>query len=475
MDDPQFGKLKRDGDRLEGKVSFPQFATWGAALDVKDPPDRRPAAPPDRSPTRAQLAAVEQVADLAEQLGGEEASLLNSVLGIAQRPGTSSEPGAVAEEQDADADERLGRQGVCDVQIETTGPRAKPARAQRAAWEALIARGDALWDELLGRAFEIYGRQRPVRRRWWRAVYGDYLIDRRFPDVQTPEQFARLIRPALFRIKPPADKGAASAAVTLIVRATWDVDGFGVIFRDGRIAEFGQVIDVMNAPARPPETIDHPTFGRLKRIPDDDPMEYINEWEAPTRPGVSGFANVRRVAARPWLGRVQFDPLREFAMIADARAQYANDPERADHPASRMAWEFADGEFEVRVYSPAGQPPSDAQAAAWAAFHADHERHAADLIDAIFRRYQESWEARRRGWTDRYVDENVPAITGPAGLRDLIQLRHIHVHPDDGSGGVTIGFQFVTAYDYDGLAALWRGGRVEHWGRWKEAEFREPQ
>ena len=76
----------------------------------------------------------------------------------------------------------------------------------------------------------------------------------------------------------------------------------------------------------------------------------------------------------------------------------------------------------------------------------------------------------RRNWLDRYVDDLVPVLGSAEGLRDLMQLRHILVHPADERGRVTIGFQFVCTWDNDGFGALWRDGKVEEWGTWKDGE-----
>jgi hypothetical protein len=467
MHDPQFGLLKWNSGTWEGSARFPQFAEWGAAFDEKDPPDTRPAERPDRSPTKGQVEAGAELRRVLKENAGCAGVLLGFILTsfarrFAQR---SRSRGSSDAERTESPREKLLRQGVCDVTIEaqTDGEeRSEPLRAQRVAWEAMLARGPTLWNELLEKSFATYQRQLPVRRTWWRAIYGDYLLDRRLPEVATIQQFSRLIRASIFRVKRPAGEGAP-ADISVYLRATWAVDGMDVIIREGHVTD---------APDESRETIEHPVFGVLRRIPSDDPMEYINQWEKPTRPGVSGFANAKRMATRPWNGLARFDPLLEFALVADERAQYAHDRANADPPASRMAWEFANGQFDLRVYAPAGQPPDDAQAKAWMAFCANEKQHAAAMIDSIFEQYQETCAVRRRNYKDRYVDENVPILTGKSGLRELIQLRHIHVHPPDGEGRVTIAFQFVAAYDHDGFSAMWREGKFSEWGTWKDAEYR---
>jgi hypothetical protein len=448
-------------------MCFPELADWGGALDEDDPPDSRPVEPPDRSPTKRQIEAGEQLGRILQEMGGESGALLGSVLKKAALSPTAAPP--MSTSADAQASRRSNRRkkdATCLLFIrspEQSFKKVNPSQAQRAAWQAVSARRDSLWRELLEKAFEAYQRQLPVRRKWWKVIYGDYLLDRRLPEIKTLRQFQRLIRPGLIEIEAPPDSGRPPA-INLVLSATWAVDGMPVVLRDGKIA--GDDADESR------ETIKHPTFGVLERIPSDDPMEYIREWEKPRAPGVSGFAKARRVATRPWNGVARFDPLLEFAWVAEDRAAYAHDRARADAPASQMAWEFANGQFELRVYAPAGQPPSEAQARAWKAFRAAEKRNAAEVIDTIFAQYQETCEVRRRNFKDRYVDDVIPIIKDPSGLRELIQLGCIHVHPADARGRVTIAFQFVASYDDDGISAMWREGSFREWGTWKDAEFR---
>jgi hypothetical protein len=159
----------------------------------------------------------------------------------------------------------------------------------------------------------------------------------------------------------------------------------------------------------------------------------------------------------------------DYAMIADDRAEYMRDRARADRPESQMAWEFADGEFDLRVYTGRGKQPSDEQAKAFERFRAKQDALAKELIDAIFQQYQEVWQVRRRLYKDRYVEDNIPEPTSPDMLRDLMQLRHIHVHEPDSQGHVTIAMQFVCTWDYDGFTAIWRDGKIAEWGTWKDA------
>jgi len=84
--------------------------------------------------------------------------------------------------------------------------------------------------------------------------------------------------------------------------------------------------------------------------------------------------------------------------------------------------------------------------------------------------YQEVSETRRcLNAGDEDVNTLIPALTGPTGLCDLMQMRCIHVHPAK-EGKVTLAFQFVCSWDYDGLTAFWRNGQIYDWGTWNDAK-----
>lgn len=471
MKDEVFGVLKWNGDAWEGHVKVAKLSQWGAALDEKDPPDTRPAEKPDRSPTKKQLEAREKLAEITQQMGGEEgAALAGMMTGFLNRMEAAGNEPLEEEEIEDDEDMKALRQGLVTVQVEAKSARSKPSDAQRKAWEALLARGDAIWDELLKESFEIYKRQMPARRKWWQTIYGDYLLEKKFPKVKSIKEFSRLVRPFGFQVKQSIDKKDPSAEITLRVLATWEVDGLGVIIHDGKIVEFAQVIEIMGPSKANLETIKHPMFGHLRRIASDDAMEYIGEWEI-SGDGELGFENARRVTTRPWKGFVTFDPLLEYSMVSDMRAQYAHDRGNAEYPASRMAWEFANGEFEIRVYAANGEKPSKEQADAWTNFKKGEKKFAAEMIESIFQQYQETCAVKRDNYKDRYVGDNVPILKNKVGLRELIQLRHIHIHPADKNGQVAIAFQFVASYDYDGFTAFWRNGKFTDWGEWKDAAF----
>ncbi len=246
--------------------------------------------------------------------------------------------------------------------------------------------------------------------------------------------------------------------------------GFGALVRDGRVADVGHIdlVHPLTKPRRP--VIEHPVFGRLGRIPEDDAMEFVNQWKRPTEPGVSGFAGAKSGGPWPWEGLVKCDPFLEYCYVASNRADFVHQDRNAARPQSKLAWEFVGGEFEVRVYAGRGQEPAEAQARAWEAFHADEKKYAGEMMGEMFKMYQEVCEIRRKNWLDKYVDDVIPILSGPDGLKDLVQLRCIHVHPADANGGVTIGFQFVCSWDYDGISALWREGKVREWGVWDDAK-----
>jgi hypothetical protein len=472
MEDKDFGNLKWR-DRWEGYASFPSLRSYGRILDAKVPPLPARGGAPDRSPTRRQIDAMNELDSIASSVNEGEATLLRAaIVGLAARA-TSPTPDTINDEEAPDEDWERWRSGTCDLMIDTGRKRSKPTGAQRKAWESLLERGDAFWDELYEHAFEAYQRQVDIRRRWWRAIYGEYLLDQYLPRIQTVTELKPLCRPRLFRIKPQPDKKTTSVDIGVHVVCTWCTDGFGATVRDGTVVEIGPVIDIVHFNDRPRQCVVRPVFGKLNRIPDDNVFEYINDWELPATPGKSGFENAKRVKTRPWQGFTRFDSLLDYANVADQKAEFAHDPKRADRSGSRMAWEFACGEFEVRVYATSGHVPSDAQAEAFASFRAREKEIADELLNAVFDMYRATQPVLKRNYKDRYVDDVVPEIDSRDGLRELIQLRHVHVHPADANGQVSIALQFVASYDYDGFSTTWQDGRIVAWGTWKDAEYRE--
>ena len=471
MQDEVFGKLTWNDESWEGKAAFPYLRKFGQVLDEEDEEDPTPQWPAEKGPTKGMLEARGQLEEMISQSGGQEAEMLRMAMGFADRMAAARQqpPPEKKTPQPPSEEELQWRQGMLDLIIDMEGKRAKPSKAQRAAWQIVLERGDAIWDEIAKDSLAIYLRQRPMRVERWKRVYGDHLLDRRLPEIKTPAAMKKLIRPLTIRIKPPLDKKATTADISIHVAATWHGDGFGVLVRDGRVAEFGAVLDLVHTSPKRRETIEHPVFGTLRRIPDDDPWEVIDQWEMPKEEGKSGFTKAKRGGPWPWEGRMRFDAMLDYAMIADDCAQYMRDRANADRPESQMAWEFADGEFDLRVYAGRGKQPSDEQAKAFERFRAEQKKIAAELIATIFAQYQEVWQVRRQQYKDRYVEDNIPEPSSPEMLRDLMQLRHIHVHEPDKQGVVTIAMQFVCTWDYDGFTAFWRDGQIVEWGEWKDA------
>ena len=69
-----------------------------------------------------------------------------------------------------------------------------------------------------------------------------------------------------------------------------------------------------------------------------------------------------------------------------------------------------------------------------------------------------------------FIEEIIPKLVSPDGLHDRMWLKHVHVHPADEHGAVTIAFQFVCTSIGEGFAVHWRDGKVEKVGPWKTAE-----
>ena len=490
MNDEQFGTLKWGGDAWETTLVIDYFRGAGANLDAIDAAWRARQkeaaknAPPEDDTFRRSLPLPTRI-------------LFSMGRWLFRRWWHSDDGPGEEETLFRDGKFKLsfaGKRSDEDEDDETNRPKP-PSPKQRAAWNAIVARGDSAWAELMALMTAEYQHQRPTRMRWWRAIYGEFLLDEALPDVRDAAGMKKLVRPIEFRVKR-VKKDAASADVAVWFTCTWNTDGVVVLLRDGRAVEVGAIDLLVPMKKRPEPALDHPVFGPLRRIPDDDPWEVVAKMN-PLQPQQAAAAVKARVPY-PWEGTMRCEPLRDYFLAADDRAKFKFDPAHADAPQSAMPWDFAQGNFDLRVYAQRGQEPSDAQAEAFTTFKADDARHAATLVAAVFDHYTANSEKHRSLWSDEnlhsavsklgfvpgsglapaerkpgYIDEVIPKLDSAAGLHDRMWLKHVHVHPaDDGGGGegVTIAFQFVCTWIGDGFTVHWRGGRVEKIGRWKTAE-----
>src|SRR5688500_10199428 len=148
---------------------------------------------------------------------------------------------------------------------------------------------------MLARVLAVYREQRPVRRKWWEAMYGadDPILAQSLPDVKSAAALRKLIRPMEFRVHP-APNAKTPPAIGIHFDCTWDRAEFGVLLRDGEVVAMGGEDAALQPPAAPEgKTIDHPDFGRL-----------------------------RSTGRGEWAGVFRFEPLRDFYNIAEQSHQY---------------------------------------------------------------------------------------------------------------------------------------------------------
>jgi hypothetical protein len=467
--DPDFSKP----DGWSGKISFGYFRGCGEALLAvirDDEADNTPKAklPPTKRDLKDRQEFDEKLTTLPFPFGILLRGVIPVLRFIVRR---MIEPKRGRRSRRASREESEYRQGICELEVE--GERRSPNdnEAQRRAWLRLRERGDAVWDEVMQGAVTVYNRQRDVRVRVWKATYPTLPVERRLPPINDAAEMRRHVVAVGMVIKPP-DGEPPNCHAGVYFACTWCADGFGAVIRDGEVIEVGPVTLVHSAKQRGNEVLNHPVLGPLRRIPDDDPYEVIDQWKMPTEAGKSGFDGVKRGGPYPWEGRVRLPSFQPHVLVADDRAQFQHDRARADSPRSAMAWEFAEGEFDLRVYTGADEEPSDSQAKAFAEFRSRERENADVIIRAILEHYQKTCESRRRDWLDRYVDDLVPVLTSPDGLRDLMQLRHVHVHPASADGRVVLAFQFVCTWEGDGFTILWRDGQTRY-GKWNAARPKE--
>lgn len=404
-------------------VTLSYFRGMGRNLEPEAPPTALD--PPVASPTPGQQRArAELDAEVARMEPGAR-GFFQALLGAAGfgSAGTAEperEPGASV---DAAAQAPL--------QVDTGGRRKAPSAAQQAAVEEVLGRDEAFWEGVMAALLEVYRAQQPLRARWWRAVYGEHQLQRALPEIADVSGLRDLVRLASIRILPGGKK---VADIEVAIAATWNQDPIEILLRGGEVVRIQAGVP-LPAPEDGRKQLIHPLLGPLGR-PDDH---------------------------APWTGYFHCPAFREYlALIAEQRASFRRDPAGHGPPQSVMPWDFLLGRFELRVYTSAGEPPAEAQAAAVTRFLAQEGENVDRIVGAIYEHYREIYEVARREYLDRYREENVPPPTGSELLHERLQLYRVNVFPPDADGRARLGFMFVALW-YPGpdLALRWCDGKVE--------------
>jgi hypothetical protein len=317
------------------------------------------------------------------------------------------------------------------------------AQGQRVAWEQIVARGEALWREATDAILADYNIQRSFRVKSWMAMYGELPLERELPAIQDIATLREYCRPYGVHVHP-VQKGNATAVVAVHFMCTWIRTGFAVVLRDGQILGVAEHA-YMPPPAR---TMDHPEIGRLNLYGDE----------------------------KCWHGQTNCDAMLDYELVANYRAKFRIGGVNRDRPQSLVRWRHAHGKFGSYFYViEPGAGLDDRQVAAWEAFNDDRGKNVATLLSALFEQYQKKWasasfdrvivdpiQSRRE-----YIDETCPRIDRIEGLRDLIELENVYVHPPDKTGCVRIVFQLHGSYEPE-MMVLWRDGAIERFGKWPD-------
>ena len=160
-------------------------------------------------------------------------------------------------------EEVLFKKGRFLLTLDVNEPREPPSAGQRSAWRKVTDRGDRLWNELMDRIVSEYRIQQPIRRKWWKAAYGEHLLDHVLPSPDR-SMLAELIRPFQINVKP-VPQGSQAAEVGVAFNATWIENGFGASICDGKVREVGPIDVALLRSVSPADTISHPVFGVLHR------------------------------------------------------------------------------------------------------------------------------------------------------------------------------------------------------------------
>jgi hypothetical protein len=318
--------------------------------------------------------------------------------------------------------------------VQTGGRRREPDGAQRAAWQSIAGRGDAVWDEAMDVLVAEYQGQRPNRVRYWKVVNDPKLLARSMPEQVDRATMRQMVLPLQCTINEP-DKEHKTVDVYVTMLATWWSEALCVYARDGRVTEVSPLGFFMNR--RLPWT-DMAALGTLRR-----------------RPGKRS----------QWVGEVRLEPFEGFAAVAVDRSTWDESYQRSDPATSDLPWDPARGWGTLFVSAPAGKPPTERQSAAYEAFVKRQDEYAAGILQAVFDHYRQTATQRRKAYRGPDPNAAVPELKDAKGLRDVTELKEIDVFPDEGSGPVTLGFVFRGSWTgTDGIGLLWRDGKVEQIG-----------
>jgi hypothetical protein len=265
--------------------------------------------------------------------------------------------------------------------------------------------------------------------RWWKAIYDD-APTKLLPDAKTAKALAKVIRPTEFRVHADGEVGVR-------FEPAWrQADGFGVLLRGGEVVAIGDE-EVALAPPAPPakkgEAIEHPILGPLRRANDEE-----------------------------WVGSIHLPSWREFYNVVEERRAWRQ--LKGEYVRWSPPWNFVDGNFALTVYVERGHEPTDAQAAAFAAFVKNEPKAAGQIQMAIFDWYRANAE-KYRETMDEDGDELMPAVESPGDLRELITLNTVNIFTPRGRKPPATGLSFGCSWDGEhGLVVRWRGGAVEAFG-----------
>lgn len=122
-----------------------------------------------------------------------------------------------------------------------------------------------------------------------------------------------------------------------------------------------------------------------------------------------------------------------------------------------------DGRFKVVVRNEHGQPPSDAQRAAWQAFRDGGDALMERILERLLATYQSQRPERLRWWAAMYGDSPetaLPEVDSTRAMRAIVLPEEVRIHPDLGDG-VTVGVHFDASWERgDGVGVLLRDNEV---------------
>lgn len=420
-------------DQLFGVMTFDRLCRcWDAFVDLADWAKSGGCIPADDEETsEKKKRSTDPTEASLEEMGGRADSLF---LQLADQ--MSDEPKRLLEFGREVEDVIAGEPGndAFKLTIEVSEPNFLPTTAQRAAWKKFIENQDAILEEILRQALNVYARQHVHLRHWWKEINGSQHLDALLPSIHNIGELKEFIRPSRFILHNEL-AGEGGICIGIAIDASWSLGAFGAIVKDGGVWKVG-CGDIAFKVLQKEIVVEHPVLGRLV----DEGSGYTGEfcWEEMRR--------YYTVSTWDREKREQFDVTTQRVSLPD--------------------FDFIDGRFQLKVFSKGGVRNLDQRLVDDFVLFKDKLAANTDIIlDSIFRYYVQYYRSPVDGNHPESAELTYPILESREDLKDHIRFQGIHLNFYNVDEQPEIALAFSCTWDEEhGLGVRWVNGRVEEVG-----------